>query len=166
MGSTVYVAIPLMALLVVLQTSLLPYFPILGIVPQLLFLVAVGWGLLRGLNEGLLWAFVAGLFVDIFSAAPLGLSAVVYMASLPPVIWLSTLLPENRYLIPMIQTGLATFVAMLLNFFLLRLFGFPIDWEYMEVVPPTAVLHAALILPIYWLMFRLDRLLRPRPVEL
>jgi rod shape-determining protein MreD len=166
MGSTVYVAVPLMALLLILQTSLLPFFPILGIVPQLLFLVAIGWGLLQGVNEGLLWAFVAGLFVDLFSAAPIGISAVAYMTAVPSVIWLSTLLPENRYLIPMLQTGLATFVAMFLNFFLLRLFGFPIGWEYLELVPPTAVLHAALILPIYWLMYRIDRLLRPRPVEL
>lgn len=166
MGSTVYIAVPLMALLVVVQTSLLPYFPILGLVPQLLFLVAIGWGLLHGVNEGLLWAFVAGLFVDMFSVAPLGISAVAYMVALPPVIWLTTLLPENRYLIPMLQTGLATFIMMVLNFLLLRLFGFALGWEYMEIVPSTAVLHAALVLPIYWTMFRIDRLLRPPPIEL
>jgi rod shape-determining protein MreD len=166
MGSTVYVAIPLMALLAILQTSLLPYFPILGIVPQLLFLVAVGWGLLHGVNEGLLWAFVAGLFFDLFSAGPLGITAIAYMTAVPPAIWISTLLPESRYLVPMLQTGLATFVAMFATFFLLRLFGFPLGWEYMELVPPTAVLHAALVLPIYWLMFRLDRLMKPRAVEL
>ncbi|MFO7537507.1 MAG: rod shape-determining protein MreD [Chloroflexota bacterium] len=166
MGSSVYLAVPLMALLLILQTSLLPYFPVLGFVPQLLFLVAFGRGLLKGVNEGVVWAFVAGLFVDLFSAVPIGVSAVTYMAAIPSILWLSTMLPENRYLIPMLQAGLATFVVMLLNFFLLRLFGFSVGWEYMELIPPTAVLHAALILPIYWLMFRLDRLLRPRPVEL
>lgn len=166
MGSTVYIAIPLMALLVVLQTSLLPYFPILGIVPHLLFLVAVGWGLLHGINEGLLWAFVAGLFVDLFSISPTGISAIAYMTAVLPVVWMGSLLPQNRYLIPMIQTGIATLIMMLLNFVLLRLFGTPVGWDYLQLAPPTAVLHAALILPIYWLMYRLDRLWRPRAVEL
>jgi rod shape-determining protein MreD len=166
MGSTVYIAIPLMAVLAIIQTSFLPYFPILGLVPQLLFLVAIGWGLLHGINEGLLWAFVAGLFTDLFSAAPTGLSAVAFMVAVPPIAWLTTLLPANRYLIPMLQTGLATFIAMISYTVLLRLFGFPFHWGYLELAPATAVLHAALVLPIYWLMLRLDRLLRPRPVEL
>lgn len=166
MGSSVYVAVPLMALLLVLQASLLPYFPILGIVPQLLFLVAIAWGLLHGVNEGLVWAFVGGLFVDLFSISPLGISAIAYMTAVPLIVWIGTLLPQNRYIIPMIQTALATFIAMMVNFLLLRLFGLPLGWDFLEMVPPTAILHAALVLPIYWLMFRIDRLLRPRAVEL
>ncbi len=166
MGYSIYVAVPLMALLLVLQTSLLPYFPILGIVPQLLFLVAIAWGLLHGVNEGLLWAFVAGLFMDLFSLSPVGVSAIAYMTAVPLIVWIGTLLPQNRYIIPMIQTALATFIAMMVNFLLLRLFGLPVGWDYLELVPSTAILHSALVLPIYWVMYRIDLLRRPRAVEL
>ena len=80
MGNHLYLAVPLMAVLAVVQTSVLPRFPVLGAVPQLLFLVALAWGILRGLEQGLFWAFIAGFFVDLFSLAPLGISSLAFMA--------------------------------------------------------------------------------------
>ncbi len=41
MGNHLYVAVPLMAVLAVIETSVLPRFPVLGVVPQILFLVAL-----------------------------------------------------------------------------------------------------------------------------
>ena len=61
MSSTIYLAIPVMLVLAVVQTAVLPRFPIFGLVPLLPFLVALAWGLLRGMNEGIVWAFVGGL---------------------------------------------------------------------------------------------------------
>ena len=75
MSSSIYVAIPVMALLTVLQTAVLPHFPIFGLVPQLPFLFALAWGIVRGLDEGVVWAFVAGFLVDLLSVTPLGISA-------------------------------------------------------------------------------------------
>ena len=73
MGNHVYIAIPVMALLAIVQSAILPRFPIVGLTPQLLFIVALVWGNPRGLVEGLIWAFIAGIFVDLFSLAPLGI---------------------------------------------------------------------------------------------
>ena len=80
MGAPIYLAIPVMLVLGVAQASILPRFPILGVSPQLLFLVALAWGDIRGLEEGLIWAFIAGLFADLFSLAPLGISSLAFMA--------------------------------------------------------------------------------------
>ena len=80
MAVNFYAAIPLMAVLAVLQTAVLPRFPIAGLEPQLVFLVALAWGLLRGLEEGLVWAFIAGIWADLFSLTPLGLSSLAFMA--------------------------------------------------------------------------------------
>ena len=81
MAVNFYAAIPLMAVLAILQTAVLPRFPIAGLEPQLVFLVALAWGLLRGLEEGLVWAFIAGLWLDLFSMTPLGLSSLAFMAA-------------------------------------------------------------------------------------
>ena len=62
MAVNFYAAIPLMALLAIVQTAILPRFPIAGVEPQLLFLLALAWGLARGLEEGLVWAFIAGIW--------------------------------------------------------------------------------------------------------
>ena len=61
MRYSIYFAIPLMLLLAVVQTAVLPKFTILGASPQLPFLVALTWGLLHSREEGMIWAFVAGL---------------------------------------------------------------------------------------------------------
>ena len=81
MRATVYVAIPLMLLLAVLQTAVLPRFPILGLTPLLPLLVVISWTLLHGLEEGLVWGFTAGLAMDLFSIGPLGATALAYMTA-------------------------------------------------------------------------------------
>lgn len=44
-----------MIVLGVVETAVLPHFPILGSTPQLALLVALAWGLLFGMEEGAVW---------------------------------------------------------------------------------------------------------------
>ena len=121
MSSSIYIALPLMALLAIFQANLLPHFPILGVVPQLFFLVALAWGMLHGLLEGLVWAFVAGMLVDLFSATPLGVTALASMAAVTVAILIKGVLPENRIVVPALGAALATLVFWLIYSTLLRL---------------------------------------------
>jgi rod shape-determining protein MreD len=166
MSSTVYLAIPVMLLLAVVQTAVLPQFPILGLVPQISFLVALGWGLLRGMNEGIVWAFIGGLLLDIFSVSPLGVTSLSFMVAILAVIWIENAMPSDRFFIPVIMALAATVIYLLVYFILLRLLGYPITLQGAAALLPTAILHGLLILPVYWLIYYLDRIFRPRPVEL
>lgn len=166
MSSTIYLAIPVMLLLAVVQTAVLPRFPILGLIPQLPFLVALGWGLLRGMNEGIVWAFIGGLLLDLFSVAPMGATSFSYMLAILAVIWVETALPADRFFVPVIMAIAGTVIYLLVYLILLRLLGYLTTFQGAAALLPTAILHGALILPIYWLMFYLDRVFRPRPVEL
>lgn len=121
MSSSIYLALPLMALLAIFQANLLPHFPILGIVPQLFFLVALAWGMLHGLMEGLVWAFVAGILVDLFSATPLGVTALASLAAVAVAALIKDVLPENRIVVPALGAALATLVFWLVYSTLLRL---------------------------------------------
>jgi rod shape-determining protein MreD len=159
-------AIPLMALLAVVQAAILARFPVLGLVPQLPFLVAVAWTLLKGREEGVVWAFIAGFFLDLFSSAPLGTSSLAFMLAIMVISLLQQSLPISRFFLPAVLAGLATLVSLLLYLLLLRLTGYPVDWQRAAALPPVAVLHAALVLPVYWLLHTLERLLRRRPVEI
>ena len=96
-ASTVFLAIPLMAFLTVLHTAVWPHFPILGVVPSLPFLVALAWGLLRGVTEGMVWAFIAGFFMDLFTAAPAGGLALTYMIAVLVAVLINEVLPANRF---------------------------------------------------------------------
>jgi rod shape-determining protein MreD len=166
MSSTIYLAIPVMLLLSVVQTAVLPRFPILGLVPQLPFLVALAWGLLRGMNEGIIWAFIGGLLLDLFSVAPMGTTAFSFMLAILAVVWIENAIPADRFFVPVIMATAATIIHLLIYLILLRLLGYPTTLQGAAALLPTAILHGALILPVYWLLFYLDRFFRPRPVEL
>jgi rod shape-determining protein MreD len=123
MSSSIYVAMPLMIVLAIIQTAVLPLFPSMALMPQVPLLVILSRGLLRGVNDGVLWAFVAGISLDLFSASPLGLTSLALMAAILIVIWIGRVLPPNRLLLPTLLCGLATIIWQLLYLLLLRLFG-------------------------------------------
>ncbi len=121
MNLAFYLVFPLMVILTVLQSSLLNHFPLFGVVPQLWLLATVAWALLRGWQEGILWAFIAGFFIDIFSAAPLGVTSLALMATVGVVILLQRNLPKQRVILPVIMTVVGTIIFWLLYILFLRI---------------------------------------------
>lgn len=166
MNVAAYVAFPLMAVLGVVQTAVLPHFPLLGQVPLLPFLVALAWGLLRGVNEGAIWAFMAGFWQDMFSIVPMGTHALVFLLAITAVLLLQQLLPLSQFLLPALFAAIATILYLILHTLFLRLLGFPLTLNTITSLLPIIVLHAALILPIYWLLNQINRRVNPRRVEL
>lgn len=166
MSSSIYLSVPVMVLLTVVQTAVLPRFPILGLIPQLSFLVALSWGLLRGPNEGLVWGFVGGFFLDLFTIAPMGVTALSFMVAILAVTWIEHAVSSSRFFIPIITAVLATIFYLVVYLLLLRLLGIQTTIQAASSLSPVAILHGALILPVYWLMYYLDRIFRPRRIEL
>ncbi len=166
MTNSIYFAIPFMGLLAILQTAVLPRLPILGVVPQLLFLLAMAWGLSRGLEQGLLWGFIAGLWVDLFSLSPLGLTALGYMLAIGVAVLLQAVLPPNRLLVVSGLAMLGTLLYLLVYFVALRLFGFGMSLQVLLEMLPVVLLHGILILPIFVAVQAVLRAIQPRRVEL
>lgn len=165
MPSSVFLAVPLMIVLTVLQTAVLPRFPIVGAIVLLPFLAALSWGLLRGADEGVIWAFIAGLFMDLFSVAPLGGASLTYMIAVWLIVLIKEPLPSNRFVLPMVLAAVATLLQQILYFLFLRVFGYGTTWAAMPPLLPTIILHALFVLPLYWFLNGLERLLWPRVVE-
>lgn len=165
MSNSVYLAIPLMLLLAVIQTAVLPRFPVFGLTPNLLFLVALAWGVVRGWQEGVVWAFVAGIMADLFSLTPLGLSSLTFMIAIGAALLLIRPFPSYPLLAPMAAAAAGTLIYLLLQFLLLRVFGFSMSPSAALSLAPTILFHALLILPIYGIMQLVLRAHRPRPVE-
>lgn len=166
MSTSIYLAIPIMLLLAVAQTAILPRFPIWGVTPQLPLLVALAWGLLHHSDEGIMWAFVAGLLLDLFSIVPLGVTAFAFVVAVFVSTSFTQAFPSSRFILPLLVGILATLIYLLLYFLLLRFVGHPIEWQTAASWLSLAVLHGILILPIYWLMYWLERTFRPRRVEI
>ena len=121
MSARIYLAFPVMLLLLLIQVTVSPNFELYGVVPQLLFLITIVWALYYGLQQGLIWAFVGGILIDLFSAGPMGASSLALMAAVFVVVSIQRLFPENRILVPLALGAVASLVFWLVYLLLLRI---------------------------------------------
>ena len=160
---TIYLVLPLLATVAILQTTLVPSLAIWGVFANLPLLFVVSWGLLRGPREGALWGFIAGLMVDLLSGAPFGaatvsLIVVGFLAGLG-----ETTVFRARIALPMIVMFLATIVYELLFLLIVQISGQWVAWldSVFRLVIPSAILNAVLtpivFLAMSWLYARFGR---------
>jgi rod shape-determining protein MreD len=69
------IGIPLLALLAALQSSVVGHLRLLEGRPDLVLLGIVSWSLTGRSQEGMILGFVGGVFLDLFSEVPLGVSS-------------------------------------------------------------------------------------------
>jgi rod shape-determining protein MreD len=67
--------------LALVQSSVGPFLTISGVHPDLVLVAVVGWTLLRGPEQGVLWAIVGGLCLDLFSSGPFGVMTVALIVA-------------------------------------------------------------------------------------
>lgn len=71
--------LPLLGVLSMFQASLTGLFTIYGVKPELVLIVILALSLYFGTAETLIWAFVGGIWLDIFSGGPMGASSIALM---------------------------------------------------------------------------------------
>jgi rod shape-determining protein MreD len=160
---TIYLVVPLLAVVAILQSTLVSHFRIWGVFADLPLLVVVSWGVLRGPREGLIWGFLAGLLLDIFSGAPFGAATFGLMA----VGLLSGLVKsavfQSRIVLPMLAVLLATIIYDIIFLIVVWISGYPVAWldSLFRLVLPSAVLNTVLtpviIVIMAWLNTRFGR---------
>lgn len=164
---TVGWAMAILGVLTILQSTALPRLPLLGVHPDVVLLAVLHWALLRGMREGLLWALVGGLWLDLLSGLPFGLSIislilVAFLASL----WEASLFREHISLI-VLATALLSVLHGGIYVALLRLTGHPAgSWSaFWRISMPTA-LYTSLLSPIMFAALRwLDAAIRREQLE-
>jgi rod shape-determining protein MreD len=127
----------------------------------------VGWVILRGLEEGVTWALIGGLSLDLTSGAPFG----IFSLSLLLVV-LITHVAHGRVF------GSSTFLPLSLTFpltlffnglalFSLNVLGRPINWSdaFTHVLIPLAVLNTGVMLLVFPPLYFLNRWLNPQPLS-
>lgn len=152
-----------MTLIALLQEAVLAPLSFMGARPDLVFLVVIAWGLLRGPAEGMVWAFIGGVVLDVFSGGPLGAMtlSLLVVAFLVGQQWGRELGSVSLQLL---------LLALVLNFLyhvillvVLGWVGYPVDWVHSlsRVAAPSAILNAVLAPFAYQPLAWLDRRTRP-----
>lgn len=152
----------------ILQSTLFHYLALAGVVPNLLLIVTMSFGLMRGRREGMLVGFFSGLLIDVFFGSVLGPYALIYMTMGYINGFFHRIYYVEDVLLPMIMITLNDFiynVVIYLIFFLLRNrlnFG-----EYLITVILPEMLYTIIVtLFFYKLLVRINlRLKKSKEVE-
>lgn len=151
---TLYLAVPLLLLIAVLQASAIPHLTIRGVFPDLPLILVASWGLLRGSREGAIWGLVVGLSVDLLSGAPLGAAtlALSVVGLLMGRARLAAL--RGNVILPLGGIFLGTVLYDLIYMAVLAISGRSVLWlpTLARIVLPCAALNAVLAVGVYWLM--------------
>lgn len=147
-----------MAILAVLQSSLLSRLTFLEGTPSLILLACVSWSLVGRASEAMILAFVGGLFLDLLTAGPFGVSSValigaVYLASLTEGrFW------EAHFLAPLGVVAAASIVYYGITTAAVWIAGHPLALELAiaQVFLPSTFLNVLLALPSFQIAGRLQ----------
>ena len=168
MIATLLLGVPLLAFAAVVQSSIVANFHLYGGTLDLVFIVALSWTLAGDWQGGAVWGFLGGLFLDLLSGGPLGLTSLglvlmAYFASLTEGrLW------RSHVLLPLATIALGTLgfhLISLLGFFLL---GQPVNWglSLARVTLPAAALNTMFALPVYGALRWLYSVVYPAPVTI
>jgi rod shape-determining protein MreD len=137
----------------------MPHLTIMGVKPDLMLLMVISWSLLRGAQEGVIWALIGGMGLDLLSGAPFGTStvALVALSLLAGVGELSVF--RTHITLPLIATLIATLAYDLFFLLLLHMQGYSIAWadSLTKVVLPSTLFNVLLSPFVYKALYWLDR---------
>lgn len=113
----------LLVVVALAQATLMPMATFIGIKPDLVLVIVLLWSAVREPREGLLWAFAAGLLLDLLMLSPLGTNA---LALLPVVVigWFSrSRFFQSGIFFPLVMALVATFAHDLMLVAIIPLVG-------------------------------------------
>jgi len=146
-------------MVVLIQATLLTRVRVLGAIPNLLLVTTISWGLLRGVSEGVVWAFAGGLGLDLITGIPLGTSSLAGMTAC-----LLTRVGRNRVFAnslwwPILLIVMATPVFGWIVLLTAQIRGIPVDWlgSTVHVVGPELALNVAAMVLVYPILLALTR---------
>ncbi|HWQ83022.1 MAG TPA: rod shape-determining protein MreD [Anaerolineales bacterium] len=160
-------ALPILGLLLMLQTAVLSDFMLLHGTVDLILVAVSAWALQKRVDSAWQWGIIAGLLITIASGLPLGVALISY----PLVVGIAMVLRQRVWQIPVlamfVSTILSTIVIQLISLVALRLIGTPIPViESLELITlPSILLNLLAAIPVFVILSDLAEWLYPEAIE-
>ena len=154
----------LLLLLGLLQTSVFPSFAIAGIRPALVLMAAITLATVSDDSRALYWGFVGGLVVDLLSATPTGVNALLFTLLVYVVGGQGRRFDRANLLFPVLAGAAATVLYYPAVVLTLQLQGFDIDWgkQVWDRLPRAVAVNAGATTLLYPVVRLADRWTRPQ----
>lgn len=133
-----------------------------------MLLTVVAWSFRRGPNDGIVWAMIGGLMIDVASGAPLGISPLPLMVAALVVGAGRARIFSGNLVLPVIVSVLTLALYQAMYVALLMVVGQPISWRegVLRVAAPLVLLNLALMPIVYVAILGLSRLTEGSRVRL
>ncbi len=147
-----------------LQTSCFRYFTLAGIVPNLLLIPTMAFGVMRGRKEGMLVGFVSGLLLDMFYGSVIGPYALLYMYLGYINGFFHRVYYMEDLLLPMIMAGVNDLAYNLIVYIVSYLMRNRLDigFYFVHVILPEIVYTMLMTLIIYKPLVKINRWLKQK----
>ena len=148
------IALPLLGLAVIVQSSIVGLFPLLGGTADVVLVLLTAWALQQAVSTGFHWAFLASVFMSLVSSLPW----FVYFAAYGGLVLLAMVLQQRVWQVPMLAMFIVTFLgtALLHSLTLLYLYlsgSVVAVADALGVITlPSVLLNMLIAIPLYGLM--------------
>jgi len=162
----ILVAIPVLGLAVMLQTSIIGRINLLNGAADLVLLILASWGLQERVSSAWVWGVAAGLLVGFVSGVPW----YVYLAGYLAVVGMARILAHRVWQAPLLAmftvTLLGTTMLLMLTYAVRSLFevSLPFNLSFVQIILPSILLNLLLAIPVHALMRDLADRLYPAEV--
>jgi cell shape-determining protein MreD len=163
MRRAILVAIPVLILAIILQTSIASRIKLLSGNADLLLLVVAAWGLQERVRGAWIWGVLASLLVGMVSGIPWYIYLIGYLT----VVGVARLLVHRIWQAPLLAmfavTLIGTLELLMLTFVQLKIVNVPLSFSevFAQIVLPTILLNLLLSIPVHALFHDLARWLYP-----
>lgn len=146
---TYVVGIPLLMLLAILQSSLLPYVSMIEGRPDLILLAVVSWGVIGRSEEAMILGLVGGTMLDLVSGTPIGSTGILLVIISFLVSLFEVRFWEAHFLMPLAVTLVASVLFHYMSLGIIWLMGRTIAPQVVttRVILPSTFLNILLALP-------------------
>ena len=161
-------ALPILVVLVILQTVVVSRLPLLLGSADLVLLALTAWVLQERVKNSWIWTIIGGLLVSLISAVPFFAPLIGYLV----VTGLARILQRRVWQTPVLAMFVATFLGTLitqgLSIVFLKVNGVPIDLQdaLRLVTLPSLLLNLILAFPVRAIMVDLAEWVYPVEIQL
>ena len=140
------------------QSTVFHFLELSGVVPNLLLIVTMSFGLMRGRKEGLLVGFFSGLLMDIFFGTVLGPYAFIYMTIGYINGYFHRIYYVEDVLLPMFMISLNDFVYNVIVYIVFFLLRNRLDFKLylMNIILPEMIYTILITLFFYKILVRVN----------
>jgi rod shape-determining protein MreD len=166
MRRSILVAIPILGLAVIIQTSIIERIDLLNGAADLVMLITTAWCLQERVRGAWVWGIIAGLLVGFVSGIPW----YVPLAGYSVIVGLARILARRVWQAPLLAmftvTLIGTLVLLMLTFVERTILEVPLPFNlsFVQIILPSILLNLLLAIPVHSVIRDLANRLYPEEV--